>query len=231
MAAAATVRKSPPRRAAGRRPATSRNQASRSAPKRRPQHTPIPGRLVPLAVGRTAIAVGGLADSGLVLRLTRGRLWIGALATLLVGIVGLNVMALSLNASSSKTAGAGDTLKRQNSTLNARLAEQLSNERVQRAADDLGLVIPEPSSLRFLHPSPGDAAEAARRLRSGDLGPGTGYVAPAIDAAAVAPTSTEPAATDETEAAPPAEITADAAAPPAAEAASPDAGGGGVASP
>jgi hypothetical protein len=56
---------------------------------------------VPVAVGATAGAVGGLADSGLVVRLTRGRLWIGALAMLLVGIVALNVMALSLNATSS----------------------------------------------------------------------------------------------------------------------------------
>ena len=109
---------------------------------------------MPLAVGRTALAVGGLADSGLVVRLTRGRLWIGALAALLVGIVALNVMALSLNASSSKSAGAADGLERQNSALRAQLAEQLSNDRIQQTASLLGLDRPRgggdplPASVR-----------------------------------------------------------------------------------
>ena len=62
----------------------------------------MPARLVPLAVGRTALAVSGLAESGLVYRLTRGRLWIGALTTLLVGIVAINVLALSFNATASR---------------------------------------------------------------------------------------------------------------------------------
>ena len=60
--------------------------------------------LVPLAVGRTAAAVSDLADSGLLLRLTRGRLWIGMLTTLLVGIVALNVLALSFSATASSSA-------------------------------------------------------------------------------------------------------------------------------
>ena len=47
------------------------------APARRAALPPMPARLVPLAVGRTAVAVSGLADSGVVHRLTRGRLWIG----------------------------------------------------------------------------------------------------------------------------------------------------------
>jgi hypothetical protein len=162
------------RRAAARGSATTRAAPARRTTARRPARTsrlavPIPRRLVPLAVGRTAGAVGGLADSGLVMRLTRGRLWIGALAVLLVGIVALNVVALSFTASSSDTARKAEDLSRQGSALRAQLAKELSSERVQRVAASLGLIVPEPGSIRYLRPSDGDAAEAARRLRSGEL--------------------------------------------------------------
>ena len=130
----------------------------------------MPARLVPLAVGRTAVAVSGLAESGLVHRLTRGRLWIGALTTLLVGIVSLNVLALSLNASSSKVGRQADALKREISALRAQIATNgASNQRIQAAAAQLGLIVPEPGAVGYLRPGDDDAAVAARRLASGEL--------------------------------------------------------------
>ena len=122
-----------------------------------------------MAVGRTAGAVGGLADSGLVKRLTKGRLWIAALAALLVGIVALNVVSLSLNSRSSDAARAVENLEREGSSLRAQLAQELSTQRVQSVAAGLGLIYPEPGAISYLRPSEGDAAEAARRLRSGEL--------------------------------------------------------------
>jgi hypothetical protein len=227
--ASATARKGRSTAAPSRKPAR-----SAPAPRRKRSHaTPIPGRLVPIAVERTAGAVGGLADSGVVVRLTRGRLWIGALAVLLVGIVALNVMALSLNASSSKTGSQADELKQQNSALRAQLAGEVSDEKVQRLAADLGLIFPEPGAIRYLGPSSGDAAEAARRLRSGELTV-TEYVPPPPET--VATTSTTPVEAEtpvEETAAPVAETTATESAP--TETASPPTGGngsgGGVASP
>ena len=185
--------------------------ASRSATRRRSQVTPITG-FVPLAVGRTAGAVGGIADSGLVVRMTRGRLWIGVLGALLVGIVALNVWALSLNASSSKVAAQTDGLKRANSALQARIAGQLSNEQVQAAAGKLGLLMPSTAGISYLSPRPGDAAVAARRLSDGDftLGTAPAPVAP-VPVAPVVPEPTaeqpatvpaEPAVTDPAAAAP-----------------------------
>ncbi len=168
--------------------------------------------------------MGGIADSGLVLRLTRSRLWIGLLGTLLVGIVGLNVFALSFNAASSKTAGISDELRRENSALRAQIAGGLSNERLQRAAARLGLVVPEPGAIRYLNPAPGDAAAAAERLRKGGITLGSTYVPPAapvlvaaVEAEAVAPV--EPVPTEvpaPTEVAP--TVDPAAAAPPAATA-------------
>ncbi len=153
---------------------------------------------VPVAAVRTVGAVGGIADSGIFLWLTRGRLWIGLLGALLVGIVGLNVMALSFSASSSSAGQQADELKRQNSALQTQLASKLSSEQVQAAAETLGLVFAPPGSIRYLHTSPGDAAKAAERLRSGDLDPST-YVPPPVVPAEEAPVIATDTATDPVE--------------------------------
>ena len=153
----------------------------------------MPARLVPIAVGRTAGAVSGLAELGLVHRLTRGRLWIGLLASLLVGIVALNVLALSFNASSSKATRQTDDLERQISTVRAEIAASgASSDRVRALASQLGMIVPEPGAIGYLDAGPKDAAIAAKRLQSGEISTG----APAASESA-APTTT-PTTTDST---------------------------------
>jgi hypothetical protein len=122
-----------------------------------------------VAAARTAGAVGGIADSGLVVRLTRSRLWIGLLGALLVGIVALNVVALSFSSNSSAAARQADELRRQNSALRADIATQLSSQEVQATATKLGLAFASPGAIRYLKPSDDDAVTAAQRLRSGEL--------------------------------------------------------------
>jgi hypothetical protein len=247
MAASSTAtarRAAAPARTARSRPAT-----RTARPARRRQPTPMPARLVPLAVGRTAGAVSGLADSGLVHRLTRGRLWIGALTTLLVGIVALNVLALSLNASSSKVGMQADSLKRQISALRAEIATNgASNQRIQDAAANLGLIVPEPGAVGYLRHGADDATVAARRLASGELTsqsfsmppaplsvPTTTPTSPApTDAATVAQPATDSTANANTTK--PTTTATDAAAPPPAPAGGQGAGGaaaggGGVSTP
>jgi hypothetical protein len=155
----------------------------------------MPARLVPIAVGRTAGAVSGLADLGVVHRLTRSRLWIGALAALLVGIVALNVLALSFNASSSKATRQTDILERQISTLRAQIAATgASNERVQSLAGELGMIVPEPGAIGYLKASPEDAARAAQRLDSGEVTAGAVAITPSTDTS-TSTTVTDPATT------------------------------------
>lgn len=228
MAATATSRSTAPaRRAPKRAPA-------RSTPRpRRRQNTPI-GGFVPVAVGRTAGAVGGIADSGVVVRLTRGRLWIGILAALLVGIVALNVMALSFSASSSEAGRQADILKRQNSAYRAQIAALMSSEQVQQTAGKLGLHIPNPDEIGYLRPSPEDAALAAKRLRAGKLST-SGYVPPAEvpvvpETATPVVAPTEPAPTTDPATVAPA-TTETAVAPATAAAATATVSGGGVSSP
>lgn len=241
MPATAAARRTAPARSARAAPARSPQPRPRRAPQRSPQRrtrrsqaTPIPGRLVAVGVGRTAGAVGGIADSGLVVRLTRGRLWIGLLAGLLVGIVALNVVALGLNASSSKLAQQADGLQRANSALHAKLAGELTTEKVQNAALAIGLVVPEPGMVRYLRPTKHDAARAAERLSSGEL--------TAADASTTTPV-VAPVATTDPVVAPPTDTTtavAPVTTPPATTAPStdtattstdPSAPGGGVSAP
>jgi hypothetical protein len=124
---------------------------------------------VPAAVGRTANAVSGIADTGIFVRLTRGRLWIGVLTVLLVGIVAINVLSLSFGATASRLGREADGLRRANSALQAQLAGRLSDLRVQGAAIRAGLVVPAAGSIHYVKVRPGDAARAARRLSHGDL--------------------------------------------------------------
>jgi hypothetical protein len=159
----------------------------------------MPARLVPIAVGRTAGAVSGIAESGLVHRLTRGRLWIGLLTSLLVGIVALNVLALSFNASSSKVTRQTDVLERQISTLRAQIAASgVSNEHVQALASELGMIVPEPGAIGYLEASPKDAATAAERLQSGAVVAGAPASAESALPGSTVTTTTEPAATTAT---------------------------------
>src|ERR671937_874544 len=130
-----------------------------------------PVQLVPLAVGRTAVAVSDFADSRFVHRLTRGRLWIGVLTTLLVGIVALNVFTLSFNASSSKTTRETEVLQRQNSALQGQIAAAGGPGRPppQPPAGRGGLFAPERGGIGFLGAGKKAAAPAGRRLEGGGL--------------------------------------------------------------
>jgi hypothetical protein len=194
------------RRAAARAapaPARHPTRAPSRAPARRPARparrraAPRTARIVPFAVGRTAAAVAGIADTGLLHRLTRGRLWIGLLTALLVGIVAINVFALSFGATASKLGREADGIQRANSALRARLAGKLSDLTVQRAALRAGLVFPPAGSIRYVRAKPGDAAIAARRLAQGDLVAGTAPAPPTVptDATATTTATTTPTTT------------------------------------
>lgn len=210
-AAPARSPRAPAGRPAKRRPSSSRSQSARRPRTARPYAgTPMPARLVPIAVGRTAGAVSGLAELGVVHRLTRGRLWIGALASLLVGIVALNVVALSFNASSSKATRQTDVLERQISTLRAQMAAMgASNERVQSLAAELGMTDPEPGAIGYVNASESDAARAAERLASGEISPGPVPILPSADATTTTTTTTATTVTD------PAAVTTEPVTPPA----------------
>lgn len=190
MAVAAPARKAAPARPApqkkaapARRPrsrptpkgAAAGPAPARRAPARAPRRTKtktkraVGGQLIPFA-GRTAVAVGQLPDSGLVVRMTRGRAWIAVLGVLLVGIVALNVVTLSFAASSGKIDEQLTALSGENSTLNSRAARLDGIGNVRREAAPLGLAMPSSAEIRFTEAGPNDVATAAQRLAA--AGPG-----------------------------------------------------------
>jgi hypothetical protein len=120
--------------------------------------------MVPVAAVRTAGAVRDLSDSSLILRLTRGRGWIGVLGTLLFGIVALNVISLSLNAGSGRIGQQVAELERENSALRAQVAEGLSASQVEGEAERLGLAVPDPEDVGYLTVHDGDAERLAELL-------------------------------------------------------------------
>jgi hypothetical protein len=152
MAAAATAR-----RAAA--------PARRSPPARRPG-----GQLIPIAVG-TATAVRHLPDSSLMVRMTRGRAWIGVLSVLLAGIVAINVVTLSIAASAGQIDRNVAALESENSLLGGRDARRSGVARVRHEAAALGLTTATTDQIGYVRASPHDVAVAAQRLAAA----GTGY--------------------------------------------------------
>jgi len=148
----------PPRRARVAAPAKSptRKPATKRAPAARPK--------LAVAAGRTAVAVRQLPDSGLVVRMTQGRLWIGVLGVLLVGIVAVNVATLSFAAASGKIDAQITALEKENSMLESREAERFGTARIRGEASQLGLAMPNTEEPKLIQYEPGDAAAAAARL-------------------------------------------------------------------
>lgn len=177
--APAPSRTAPPKRkkaAPSRQPAKKAPRGRAAAPARRaPARAPQRARPKPkrntggqpslaIAVGRTAASVRHLPDSGLIVRMTRGRVWIGVLGALLAGIVALNVVTLSFAASSGKIDTQITALEEENSTLRSRVAERFGTDRIRYEASQQGLVMPNLEAPKVIEYSPQDAATAAARL-------------------------------------------------------------------
>jgi hypothetical protein len=154
-ASAAPARQAPVRRPPARKP------PQRARPK--PKRAATQPRLA-LVVGRTAATVRDLPDSGLIVRMTRGRAWIAVLGVLLVGIVALNVVTLSFAASLGKIDEQTTTLEQENSSLGGRLAQKSATPRIHYEAATQGLVPSTSEEPKVIEASSGDAAVAASRL-------------------------------------------------------------------
>jgi Tfp pilus assembly protein PilN len=111
-----------------------------------------------------------LPDTGLVVRMTRGRAWIGVLGVLLVGIVALNVVTLSFAASSGKIYQNIQALEQDNSVVSGRNAQMSGMARIRHQAAAQGLVMPSANRVRLIKATPGDIKTAAERLAAAGTG-------------------------------------------------------------
>jgi hypothetical protein len=156
--APAPARKPPTRKPPARKAPARKTAPSRRSPARRPG-----GQLVPIAVG-TASAVRKLPDSGLIVRLTQGRAWIGLLGVLLTGIVALNVITLSLAATAGQVDQNIQALDQENSILRRIDAQKSGAARVRHDAAAFGLTAAAIDEVGYVEADAGDVATAAQRL-------------------------------------------------------------------
>jgi hypothetical protein len=158
------ARKPPARKTSTRKAAARQTVPARRAPARRSAPMRRPGRqLIPIAVG-TATAVRNLPDSGLMVRLTSGRAWIGVLGVLLAGIVALNVVTLSLAATAGQVDQNIQALDQENSILRSRDAQKSGATRVRYDAASLGLNAAAVDEVAYVQATPRDVATSAQRL-------------------------------------------------------------------
>jgi hypothetical protein len=97
-------------------------------------------------------------------RMTRGRAWIGVLGVLLVGIVAINVVTLSLSASAGHIDRNIGALEDENSLLNARVSHLYGSARIRHEAAGQGLAAASSDQIGYLQASKQDLAIAAQRL-------------------------------------------------------------------
>ena len=117
---------------------------------------------------RLVDVLAGLPDSRWLDRLLRGRAWIALIAAALIGLVFLQVSMLKMNAGIGQSVERSQALERQNADLRATVSQLSSEERIQRAAADMGLVMPPAGDIRYLRSrgAHSDAVKAARTMRA-----------------------------------------------------------------
>jgi hypothetical protein len=156
------------------RPAPSRE---RTAPSRRRSPRARPGvgsaTRAPWAL-RTVVLLRALPDHVLLDRIIRGRVWIPLLGVLLAGIVFMQVEVLKLNAGIGRSLERGSALQGQNELLRAGVSRLSDDQRIERLAAQMGMVMPAPDQLRFV--KTGNAA-TQRALGSIHAPNATGFIA------------------------------------------------------
>jgi hypothetical protein len=109
---------------------------------------------------RAAVYLRALPDNVLLDRIIRGRVWIPLLGMLLTGIVFMQVEVLKLNAGIGRSLERGSALQAQNELLRAGVSQLSDEQRIERIAAQMGLVMPGPAQLRFVHSGAGSTQRA-----------------------------------------------------------------------
>jgi hypothetical protein len=154
-----------PARSAPSRPSAPRRSRSRRAS---PAAAKAPWRL------RTTAYLRSLPDHVLLDRIVRGRVWIPLLGVLLAGIVAMQVEVLKLNAGIGRSLERSSSLQGQNELLRANVARLSDEQRIERIAAQMGMVMPGPTQLRFVHGGPTSVERALDSIHAPDA---TGFIA------------------------------------------------------
>ena len=137
---------------------------------------------------RAAGFLRSLPDHRLIDRLVRGRAWIPVLGVMLAGIVAMQVEVLKLGASIGRSIQTSSALMTRNEQLRASVASLADDQRIERLAASMGMIMPAPASVAFLSARPdGAAARAVANIHAPDA---TTFLASQTSNGTVATTST-----------------------------------------
>ncbi|HEY2770370.1 MAG TPA: hypothetical protein VGI87_07380 [Solirubrobacteraceae bacterium] len=101
-------------------------------------------------------------------RAIRGRAWIPILGVMLAGIVAMQVEVLKLGANMGRSIDQGTALQSRNELLRASVATLGDDQRIERLAAGMGMVMPAPAEIGFLSHHRSDAVRAARGIHAPD---------------------------------------------------------------
>jgi hypothetical protein len=146
-------------------------------------HTPFTARISDF--------VRALPDHGLIDRLVRGRAWIPVLGVLLAGIVAMQVSLLKLGANIGRSLQTGATLQSQNEQLRASVATLADDQRIEKLAGGMGMVMPTPQAVGFLSVRPASVQQALANIKAPDS---TAFLSALQSTAAAIGTATSTAA-------------------------------------
>jgi hypothetical protein len=166
-----------------------------SGPVVRPDRTAPASRQTGTLGMRALALVRSLPEHSLIDRLVRGRAWIPVLGVLLAGIIAMQVEVLKLGNNVGHWLQRSATLQTQNESLQASLASLNDEQRIERLAAGMGLVMPTPTTIGFVNVMRGaDVSRAIANIHSPDPTAFAGQLA-AQAAAAAAASPAAPAST------------------------------------
>lgn len=168
-----------------------------SGPARRPRPAAAPQHAATLGMRALAV-VRSLPEHSLIDRLVRGRAWIPVLGVLLAGIVAMQVEVLKLGTNLGHWVQRSTALQSQNESLRASVAALNDDQRIERLAAGMGMVMPAATTIAFLSPAPnGQVTRAIANIHAPDPAGFAAQLA-AQAAAAAAMNPSPPAATTST---------------------------------
>lgn len=163
-----------------RAPRPERAPRAQRAPRMAPRRAAKPSGWGSLRA-RARVFIAALPDHPLLDRIVRGRAWIPILGILLAGIVAMQVEVLKLSASVGRSLERGTALQSRNEQLRESVAALSDDQRIERLAASMGMVMPAPEAIKFLDVRRGEAiARALTNIHPPDA---TGFLAslPLID--------------------------------------------------
>ena len=119
-------------------------------------------------VQRALQFLGALPESGVLDRLIRGRAWIPLLGVMLAGIVAMQVEVLKLGTTIGRSIERGAVLQSRNDVLRQSVSLLADDQRIERLATGMGMVMPAPEAISFLPVHGIDAEQVLAAIQAPD---------------------------------------------------------------